>query len=202
MDMTIRTKGSLCTGVGGLDAAAPGALAWVSETNEQAASILKREHPEVPNLGDITAPGFAPSPIDLLTSGDPCQSMSAAGRQLASDDERFLWPYVMDRIDGLRPRTLFLENVQNLTSVPLVKGGEKGSVLKLRLDDLREAGYAVRWIVLGACAVGAPPPSPPLVPARRVRRIGRSRGGARRLEMRRSAYGWAGPAPHAHHRGR
>jgi len=156
MDMTIRTKGSLCTGVGGLDAAVPGELAWVSETNEQAASILKREHPEVPNLGDITAPGLAPSSIDLLTSGDPCQSMSAAGRQLASDDERFLWPYVMDAIDGLRPRTLFLENVQNLTSVPLVKGGEKGSVLKLRLDDLREAGYAVRWTVLGACAVGAP----------------------------------------------
>lgn len=169
-DSEIRTKGSLCSGTGALDSATPGELAWVAETNEAAAAVLKREHPDVPNLGDITTLaernanprqiGWGWS-VDLLTSGDPCQSMSAAGRQMASADERFLWPDVMRVIRYLRPRYLFLENVQNLQSVALVKGandwrGERGSVLKLRLDNLREDGYAVKWTVLGACAVGAP----------------------------------------------
>lgn len=169
-DSEIRTKGSLCSGTGALDMATPGELSWVAETNEAAAAVLKREHPDVPNLGDITTLAERNSNprqigwgwgVDLLTSGDPCQSMSVAGRQKASADERFLWPDVMRLIDNIRPRHLFLENVQNITSVALVKGaedwrGQKGSVLKLRLDNLREAGYAVKWTVLGACAVGAP----------------------------------------------
>lgn len=157
-DSEIRTKGSLCSGTGALDAATPGEVAWVAETNPGAMRVLKREHPEVPNFGDITTTdwNYRQHHVDLLDSGDPCQSLSAAGRQLASDDARFLWPHVMDIIDKIRPHHLFLENVQNIVSVPLVKGGERGGVLKLRLDNLREAGYAVKWTVLGACAVGAP----------------------------------------------
>lgn len=161
-DSEIRTKGSLCSGTGALDAAVPGELLWVAERDEAAASVLKRAHPEVANLEDITTTDWASVPaVDLLTSGDPCQSISAAGKQQASEDERFLWPYVMDGINKLKPRHVFLENVANMVSVALVKGatdwrGKRGSVLKLRLDNLREAGYAVRWTVLGACAVGAP----------------------------------------------
>lgn len=158
----IRTKGSLCTGTGALDAALPGALEWLAEADESAAALLSRTHPEVDNLGDITKVEWSETHhVDLLTSGDPCQSMSAAGRQMASGDPRFLWPYVIDCIRRTRPREIFLENVQNVTSVALVKGAEgpdgaKGSVLRMRLEDLRAAGYAVRWTVLGACAVGAP----------------------------------------------
>jgi DNA (cytosine-5)-methyltransferase 1 len=160
-DSAIRTKGSLCSGIGGLDQAVPGELDWMAETNPDAARILKREHSGVPNLGDITVPDFPATRVDLLASGDPCQSMSAAGRQNASEDERFLWPHVIDIIRRTLPDQIFLENVQNLVSVALVKGaddwrGQRGSVLKMRLDDLRAAGYAARWTVLGACAVGAP----------------------------------------------
>lgn len=189
----IYTKGSLCTGTGSLDAATPGALAWLAETDDAASRLLKREHPDVPNLGDITMPDFDPPHVDLLTSGDPCQSMSEAGRQTASEDERFLWPDVMRVIDRVRPTSLFLENVQNIVSVALIKGGERGGVLKLRLDNLREAGYAVRWTVLGACAVGAPhhrhrwflraervgPGAPAAV--RLVNGCGAPRGGGRQL---------------------
>jgi len=153
---TILTKGSLCTGIGALDAATPGEVQWVAETNEAAARVLKREHPAAVNLGDITAPGLCPPAVDLVTSGDPCQSMSAAGRQLASKDERFLWPDVIRLIERVRPGHVFLENVQNIVSVPLFPGAERGTVLALRLDDLRRAGYEVRWMVMGACAVGAP----------------------------------------------
>jgi DNA (cytosine-5)-methyltransferase 1 len=162
-DLEIRTKGSLCSGTAALDAAVPGQLRWVAETNQAAAAVLKREYPGVPNFGDVitTDWNYRQHHVDLMTSGDPCQSMSAAGRQKASEDERFLWPYVIEMIRATNPRHLFLENVQNLVSVALVKGatdwrGERGSVLKMRLNDLRAAGYAVRWTVLGACAVGAP----------------------------------------------
>lgn len=152
--MRIRTKGSLCSGTGALDRATPGELHWVAETAGAPAALLRREYPDVPNFGDFVAAPLMPV-VDLLTSGDPCQSMSSAGRQLASDDERFLWPDVMRVISWVRPHEIFLENVQNIVSVALVKGGERGGVLKLRLDNLREAGYDVRWTVLGACAVGA-----------------------------------------------
>lgn len=162
-DSEIRTKGSICSGTGALDGALPGRLSWLAETNEAAAALLKCEHPGVPNFGDVTTAdwNYRQHHVDLLTSGDPCQSMSAAGRQKASEDDRFLWPYVIRTIRITHPRYVFLENVQNLVSVALIKGaddwrGERGSVLKMRLDDLRAAGYAVRWMVLGACAVGAP----------------------------------------------
>lgn len=158
-----RTVGSLCSGVGGLDLAIPGKLRWVAEKDEAASSILAAEHPDAPNLQDITTTLWSERDhhVDLLTSGDPCQSMSAAGRMLASADERFLWPYVIDAIRKVRPAEVFLENVQNLMSVPLLRGatdwrGDKGSVLKLRLDDLQAAGYEAKWMILGACAIGAP----------------------------------------------
>lgn len=161
----IRTKGSLCTGTGALDAATPGELSWYAEQAEAPSALLAKKFPGAVNLKDITRIGVGMQEwavphtflgVDLITSGDPCQSMSAAGRQLASNDERFLWPDVARIIDYVKPREVFLENVQNIVSVALVKGGERGGVLKMRLDDLREMGYAVRWTVLGACAVGAP----------------------------------------------
>lgn len=162
-DSVLRSKGSLCSGLGSLDHATPGPLIWTAETDPYASEILKRDMPDVVNLGDITKVTWSERDhgVDILTSGDPCQSMSSSGFQLSSLDARFLWPYVMDTIRRVRPRIVFLENVQNLTSVPLLKGatdwrGEKGSTLRLRLDDLRKAGYAARWTVLGACAVGAP----------------------------------------------
>ncbi len=161
-DSGIRTKASLCTGTGALDTATPGELKWYAEIEPGPAALLAEEYPAARNVGDFTELSIPhllddwKLDVDLLTSGDPCQSMSAAGRQMASDDSRFLWPDVMRVIRAIRPRHVFLENVQNLVSVPLVKGGERGGVLKLRLDNLREAGYAVRWTVLGACAVGAP----------------------------------------------
>lgn len=155
MTKSVLRVGSLCTGSGALDRAIGGQIAWTAENNPAAASLLSGD---APNFGDITTTdwNYAQHHVDVITSGDPCQSMSAAGRQLASDDSRFLWPDVINVIRIVHPREVFLENVQNVVSVALVKGGERGGVLKMRLDDLRAAGYAARWMVLGACAVGAP----------------------------------------------
>jgi DNA (cytosine-5)-methyltransferase 1 len=147
-DSEIRTKGSFCAGVGGLDQALPGTLTWVAENNDPASEILKLEHPEVDNLGDVTIADFPA--VDLFTAGFPCQPVSSAGRQKAHDDHRWLWPHVLRGIGQARPAVVFLENVQNIRSI------QQGSVMRGILSDLQRAGYASRWTVLGACAVGAP----------------------------------------------
>ena len=144
------TKGSLCSGYGGLDMATPGALSWYAENDADAASIMGREHPGIPNFSDITVPDIDFPHVDLLLSGDPCQSLSAAGHRRGRADERYLWPHVRNIIARVMPEQIFMENVQNIVSL------DGGVHLAERLDALRALGYEVRWTVLGACAIGAP----------------------------------------------
>jgi DNA (cytosine-5)-methyltransferase 1 len=150
------TYGSLCTGYDGLGMAL--ALAgvtvvprWMAEVDESMSEVLKREHPGVVNVGDIKKVpwGLAPH-VTIMSSGDPCQSISIAGRQLGREDERFLWPWVRKAYRAVRPDVLFFENVSNIVS------HDGGRTLAERHGHLREDGYEVRWCVLGACAVGAP----------------------------------------------
>lgn len=70
--------GSLCSGYGGLDlgvqSALGGTLAWHAEVNPDAARILARHWPDVPNLGDITTVDWSDVPrVCVLTAGFPCQ---------------------------------------------------------------------------------------------------------------------------------
>ena len=109
--------GSLFSGYGGLDLAAQqyfgGELAWYSEIEPAACTILSAHHPGVPNLGDITKVDWAEvEPIDILTGGYPCQPFSQAGQRKGKEDERHLWPFVAVAIDALRPRIVVLENVR------------------------------------------------------------------------------------------
>lgn len=152
--MTI-TKASLCTGYGGLDAAAVSGLGidvdtlWHAEVDADACAVLDKRRP-APNLGDIVTADWSrwPRPY-LLTMGPPCQPVSAAGRQLAEVDARWLWPACAAAIAALRPHLIVFENVRNLTAI------RKGEVWRSILTDLRELGYAVRWTIVGACAVGS-----------------------------------------------
>lgn len=150
--------GSLCSGYGGLELAVAAALAplrvstaWHAETDADASAVLKWRFPDVPNLGDLkTLPDRDPSAVDLLAMGVPCQAVSAAGMQLVYDDPRWLWPFALRVLVALRPPLFVFENVRNLISI------RKGTVWAAILADMRAAGYAVRWLTLGACAVGAP----------------------------------------------
>lgn len=144
--------GSLFTGYGGLDQAARavfgGELAWVSDNHPSAVKLLGHRHPDVPNLGDITAIDWAAvEPVDVLTAGFPCQDISNAGKRAGIEGERSgLWSYVADAVRVLRPRHVVLENV----SAILVRG------LDRVVADLAEAGYDLRWTCLRASDVGAP----------------------------------------------
>lgn len=149
--------GSLCTGVAGLDLGVHAAyrgdtrIAWYAEVNPDASTVLAARLPGVPNLGDLTAVDWTQIPrVDVLTAGFPCQPVSAAGKQKGEADERWLWDDVRAAYRVLRPQELVFENVRNLVSI------RQGALFGKICADLQEDGYAVRWTVAGACAVGAP----------------------------------------------
>ncbi|WP_052305081.1 DNA cytosine methyltransferase [Stackebrandtia nassauensis] len=143
--------GSLCSGIGALDdavAAVTGAeLAWVADTDPDAARVLTHRHPHAPNLGDIrTAPWEDAEPVDILVAGVPCQPVSKAGKRTGVADARWLWPHAARAVRDLRPALIVLENVAALRTRGL------GDIL----TDLAALGYDARWLCLRACELGAP----------------------------------------------
>jgi DNA (cytosine-5)-methyltransferase 1 len=151
----VTTVGSLCTGYGGLDdalhlAGLGGELVFVADTDRAAGLVLDRQHPGVPNLGDITVCDWSGvTRVDVLTAGFPCQPHSLAGRRRGADDVRNLWPDVQTAITVLRPPTVVLENVPGLLTV------DKGVMWRQIIADLDRLGYTTEWTTVGACAVGA-----------------------------------------------
>lgn len=140
---------ALCPGYGGLELGLGLTPAAYAEFAPAPARVMAAHHPSVPNFGDITAVDWSRvARPDLLTAGFPCQPVSAAGRQLATADPRWLWPAVRACVAALRPTRVLLENVRNIVGI------HKGQILALILGDLCALGYAVRWLTLGACAVG------------------------------------------------
>ena len=112
-------------------------------------AVLKHHWPDVPVLDDIIHArqfDFPDSRPDLVCGGFPCQPFSQAGRQLAQDDPRHLWPEMLRVIRELRPTWVVGENV-----VGLIKLG-----LDEVLADLEGEGYATRTFDIPAISVGAP----------------------------------------------
>lgn len=86
------------------------------------------------------------SKVDIISGGFPCQPHSSAGKLLAEEDPRNLWPDVKRIIGEVRPRIIFLENVSNInnTIAPSIVG------------DLAQMGFDAAWCVVRASDVGAP----------------------------------------------
>lgn len=144
--------GSLCTGYGGLDLAAKqvyedGHIAWVCDNSVASAKLLAHRYPFVPNLGDLTDVDWEAVPVvDVLTAGFPCQPVSVAGRKLGKDDDRWIWPNIIDCVRVLRPRWIVLENVPGILRIGM------GDIL----GSLASLGYDARWKCIPASDVGAP----------------------------------------------
>ena len=143
--------GSLFSGYGGLDIAVQnvygGSVVWYSEIEKAACTVLAERHPGVLNLGDIKAVDWSTvEPVDILTGGYPCQPFSTAGNRKGKNDERHLWPYVLDAIRAIRPRYTILENVSGHLTLGLADV----------LADLADVGMSARWGVVRASDTGAP----------------------------------------------
>jgi DNA (cytosine-5)-methyltransferase 1 len=146
----VPTFGSLFAGIGGLDLGLERAgwtCRWQVEIDPFCQRVLAKHWPNVQRYGDIRALDLERIEcVDLICGGFPCQPVSVAGKRLAQDDPRWLWPEFARVIRALRPRLVLVENVPGL----LVRG--LGDVL----GDLAALGYDAEWECISAADVGAP----------------------------------------------
>lgn len=84
--------------------------------------------------------------VDAVIGGFPCQPHSVAGKREGTNDERWIWPAIVDLIRDTGAWLVVLENVRGLLS-----SGGMGPVLA----DLSGIGFHAEWTVLSAGEVGA-----------------------------------------------
>jgi DNA (cytosine-5)-methyltransferase 1 len=150
---------SLCSGTGMLDEGIRGALpeartvAYVEREAFAEALLLAR-------MGDASldaAPVWCGpledfkfrewrGALDCLTAGFPCQPWSAAGNQRGTDDDRWIWPGILDGIRDSGTPSVFLENVPGLIA---------GRGLNRVFGDLAGLGFDAEWCSITAADVGA-----------------------------------------------
>ncbi|MFY7066694.1 DNA cytosine methyltransferase [Nocardiopsis changdeensis] len=100
-------------------------------------------------LKEIVPPGS----LSLLAGGVPCPPFSLAGKQLGEDDERDLFPVMLDMVKELRPRAVMIENVRGLLE-PFLKFASYRTRIRARLEEM---GYKILgWEVLEARDYGVP----------------------------------------------
>ncbi|MBJ7330467.1 MAG: DNA cytosine methyltransferase [Solirubrobacteraceae bacterium] len=88
---------------------------------------------------------------DLLAGGVPCPPFSLAGKQLGADDERDLFPAILDLADQLAPRAVMIENVRGLL------GAKFTDYRRDVLERLTDLGYSrAEWELLQAADYGVP----------------------------------------------
>jgi DNA (cytosine-5)-methyltransferase 1 len=108
---------------------------------------------DAPIFGDIRTfigDGYASAYtglVDVITAGFPCQPFSVAGKQLAGDDPKNMWPATCEVVRIVRPKHVLLENVAALIANPYF-----GRIL----GDLAALGYDCRWECISAQQLGAP----------------------------------------------
>ncbi|MDK9627035.1 DNA cytosine methyltransferase [Propionibacterium freudenreichii] len=177
--MSTPTIGSLFSGYGGLDmgvqSVTGGRVSWVSDIEPGPCTILDAHHPDIPNLGDVTAIDWkSVEPVDVICGGSPCQDLSMAGRRagMRPGTRSGLWESMMTAITTIRPRLVVWENVRGALSADaftlcdlepesrhLGSPGQRHPLLRALgrvLGDLAGAGFDAQWISLRASDVGAP----------------------------------------------
>ena len=88
-----------------------------------------------------------PADKPVWTGSCPCQPFSTAGKGLAQDDERHLWPVFFNLIRQCRPEYVFGEQVASAIGHGWLDGVSA---------DLEAEGYACGATVLGAHSKAAP----------------------------------------------
>ncbi|MFD7975991.1 DNA cytosine methyltransferase [Streptomyces sp. NPDC059071] len=185
------TSIEICAGAGGqaigLHAAGFKHLALV-EIDKHAAATLKRNvesredwawekqrcfllHKDVKDfepLEDVKKDGkpLESGELDLLAGGVPCPPFSHAGKQLGKDDERDLFPRMLELVETLKPRAVMIENVRGLMDPKFsdyrdwIKAQLQGGKYRQEdgtLAEVRGLGYEVcHWGILEASDFGVP----------------------------------------------
>lgn len=88
--------------------------------------------------------------VDLLSGGLPCPPFSIAGKQLGPDDERDLFPAMLEIVKTVKPRAVLIENVRGIVTDRFKSYREKIS------KALDKQGFDTYWAAFNAVNFGVP----------------------------------------------
>lgn len=133
--------GSLYAGVGGICLGFLNAdfdVVWANEYDKYACETYKKNFRHTLIEKDVFNVDINKlEKIDVLTAGFPCQPFSVAGYKKGFQDPRGNHFFrVLDFVDILRPKVIFLENVKNLV------GHDKGKTFKIIRNSILDRGYS------------------------------------------------------------
>ncbi|MCC3767186.1 DNA cytosine methyltransferase [Streptomyces sp. UNOC14_S4] len=95
--------------------------------------------------------GLKPGDLDLLAGGVPCPPFSVAGKQLGAEDERDLFPRMLELVEQLRPKAVMIENVAGIRDTKFAPYREE------IVAELEGHGYAFcGWELVEARSHGVP----------------------------------------------
>ncbi|WP_327246157.1 DNA cytosine methyltransferase [Streptomyces sp. NBC_01320] len=105
--------------------------------------------------------------LDLLAGGVPCPPFSHAGKQLGKDDERDLFPRMLELVEELLPKAVMIENVRGIKDAKFedyrtyiearLEGGRAKRPETGLEEEFKGLGYEVcEWEVLEASDFGVP----------------------------------------------
>ena len=146
----------LFSGIGGFSYAAEklvGGYETVAfcEQDEFCQQVLRKHWKDVPIYDDVrTIDATRLGRIDIVAGGFPCQAVSQAGLQKATEDDRWLWDEMFRIIQDCKPKWVIGENVQGLINI------NEGVLFEQVQTDLENEGYSVQSVVIPACAKNAP----------------------------------------------
>jgi len=148
--------GGLFAGIGGIELGFKKAgfqISWANEIDKNACITYRANHKHrlfEKDLNDLDTSEV--EKIDILTGGFPCQAFSIAGHQKGFRDDRGnVFFRILDFIDDLDPRVVFLENVKNLV------GHDNGKTFKRILYEFEQRTYIVKHKVLNSSEYGNVP---------------------------------------------
>ena len=151
------TIGSLFAGIGGIELGfiqAGFQLLWAVEKDHKCCLTYRHNHKSVSIIEDDVRnvnPSLFPK-VDIITAGFPCQPFSIAGRQRGFHDDRGNLFYEVIRFSKeLKPRIIFLENVQNLQE------HDGGKTFIIIHNALIENGYYIHYRVMRTSEYGNVP---------------------------------------------
>ena len=143
------TLGSLFDGLGGWQIAACRAgikPVWSSEVEKFPIALTKFRFPYTEQLGDVTKiKGNEIEPVDIITSGSPCQDLSVAGDRAGLSGTRSnlffeavrIVREMREKTNGIYPRYFVWENVPGAFS------SNKGMDFKSVLEEITETSIPV-----------------------------------------------------------
>jgi len=142
------THGSLYSGIGGWLLAAKWAgieNIFTCEIDDFCNKVLNKHFPNVEKHRDIKEFKGQRGSVDIISTSDPCQPFSFAGKRGGKADDRYLWPQTIRVIREIKPSYVVFENVPGFINM----------AFETVASDLEAEGYTVESFIIPACAVGA-----------------------------------------------